>query len=168
MSEIWSDEEVARRLAERFKGVNQAKFARDHGLKGGASMLSQHINGRRPLNLEAANVYAKGFGVTLEEISPKIAESVRSSLPVLPKASSIQEIPIANALPVVLDALAKAPARAELRTLLPLLIDSDAQAYRQRLAELLVASKKQPMPSVETKDFAGKPENMFVKPKQNA
>lgn len=44
---------------------------------------------------------------------------------------------LAAALPVVLDALAKAPARAELRHLLPLLIDTDSPLYRQRLAELL-------------------------------
>lgn len=41
------------------------------------------------------------------------------------------------ALPRVLDALADAQQRDELRRLLPLLVDSDAPAYRQRLAELL-------------------------------
>lgn len=41
------------------------------------------------------------------------------------------------ALPVVLDALAASPHRAELRSLLALLVDTDAPAYRARLAELL-------------------------------
>ncbi|TSE32080.1 helix-turn-helix domain-containing protein [Tepidimonas charontis] len=41
------------------------------------------------------------------------------------------------ALPVVLDAIAMCPHRDELRTLLALLVDHDAPAYRQRLAELL-------------------------------
>lgn len=42
-----------------------------------------------------------------------------------------------SALPVVLDALAASPHRAELRSLLALLVDTDAPAYRARLAELL-------------------------------
>lgn len=48
------------------------------------------------------------------------------------KADSLQQ-----ALPVVLDAMQRCQARSELRTLLTLLVDSDAPAYRQRLAELL-------------------------------
>lgn len=47
---------------------------------------------------------------------------------------------LADALPVVLDAMAASPARMELRQLLPMLIDTDAPAYRQRLAELLAAA----------------------------
>lgn len=61
-------------------------------------MLSQHIKGRRPLNLEAAVAYAKGFGVTLEEISPRLAEEVRKSQALiqspLPVASaSVAQVP---------------------------------------------------------------------------
>jgi transcriptional regulator with XRE-family HTH domain len=69
----WSQEEEAQRLAERFSGISQASFAREHGVPGGASMLSQHIKGRRPINLPAALAYARGFGVPLEEISPRLA-----------------------------------------------------------------------------------------------
>lgn len=69
----WSQEEEAQRLAERFSGISQAAFAREHGVPGGASMLSQHIKGRRPINLPAALAYARGFGVPLEEISPRLA-----------------------------------------------------------------------------------------------
>ena len=76
---IWSIEEEARRLDERFFKVNQAKFARDHKVPGGASMLSQHIKGRRPINLDSANAYADGFGCTLDEISPRLAEEVRGA-----------------------------------------------------------------------------------------
>lgn len=50
------------------------------------------------------------------------------------------------ALPVVLDALALAPNRDELRQLLPLLVDTDAPAYRQRLAELLAPEPAQSKP----------------------
>ena len=64
--------------------------------------------------------------------------------------------PITTALPVVLDAIAACPHRDELRTLLALLVDHDAPAYRARLAELLSL----PPPSIakgliETGDFAG-------------
>jgi phage repressor protein C with HTH and peptisase S24 domain len=73
MKSIWSSEEELERLAQRFVGVNQARFAREHGVPGGASMVNQHIHGRRPLSLEAAAAYARGFGVPLEEISPRLA-----------------------------------------------------------------------------------------------
>lgn len=76
---IWSQEEEAAHLANRFNGVNQASFARDHGVPGGASMLSQHIKGRRPLNLDAAKAYAKGFGCSLSEISPRLASEIESA-----------------------------------------------------------------------------------------
>lgn len=48
-------------------------------------------------------------------------------------------MPISTALPVVLDAIQKCQHREELRTLLALIVDVDAPAYRQRLAELLGA-----------------------------
>lgn len=74
MSEIWSPEEEAHRLRERFLAVpNKAAFARSIGLKGGPSMLSQHCSGNRPINLEAALAYARGFNVSLADISPRLA-----------------------------------------------------------------------------------------------
>jgi phage repressor protein C with HTH and peptisase S24 domain len=75
----WTPEEEAAHLQARFAGVRQAEFARTHNVPGGASMLSQHIKGRRPLNLEAAIAYAKGFGVSLDQISPRLANEVRRS-----------------------------------------------------------------------------------------
>lgn len=65
----------AQALSRLFYGVNQAEFARRHGVPGGASMLSQHLKGRRPINLEAATVYARGLGVGLEVISPRLAKA---------------------------------------------------------------------------------------------
>lgn len=70
---IWTVEEEAAKLRERFKGVNRAAFARDHSIKGGQAMIYQHITGRRPMSLEAAASYATGFGCTLAEISPRLA-----------------------------------------------------------------------------------------------
>ncbi len=69
-------EQEAKRLAARFEGVNKAKFAREHGIPGGASMVSQHIHGHRTIGLDAATAYARGFGVGLEEISRRLAAQV--------------------------------------------------------------------------------------------
>ena len=42
-------------------------------------MLSQHLSGHRPLSLSAATTYAKGFGVPLWEISPRLANEVAAA-----------------------------------------------------------------------------------------
>jgi len=73
LKEIWTPAEEAARLAKRFEGVNQAAFARKVNFPGGASMINQHIKGRRPLNLVHAIAYAEGFGVNVDEISPRLA-----------------------------------------------------------------------------------------------
>lgn len=75
-------EEEAKALHKRFNdlkattGMGQAEFARVHKVPGGASMVSQHIKGRRPMNLDAAAAYAEGFKVPLHEISARIAKNV--------------------------------------------------------------------------------------------
>lgn len=52
---------------------------------------------------------------------------------------------LADALPVVLAAMAAVRSRAELRQLLPMLVDTNAEAYRTRLLELLQeAASNQP------------------------
>ncbi|OYO27903.1 S24 family peptidase [Janthinobacterium sp. PC23-8] len=71
---IWTTEQEAERLKGRFSTVNRAAFVREHKLRGGQSMIYQHINGLRPISLDAALVYARGFGCSLEEISPRLAE----------------------------------------------------------------------------------------------
>ncbi|HSV48342.1 MAG TPA: S24 family peptidase [Ramlibacter sp.] len=64
----------------RFKSVpNRAAFAAEHKVPGGAAMIYQHITGRRPISLESARAYANGFKVPLSEISPRLAEQVRSA-----------------------------------------------------------------------------------------
>lgn len=67
------------RLGQRFKqlkeqsGMTKASFAREFKVPGGASMISQHISGNRPISLEAAVCYMAGFGCSMEEISPSLA-----------------------------------------------------------------------------------------------
>lgn len=73
---IWTQEEEAEKLKARFGGVNRAAFAREHQVKGGQAVVYQHINGIRPISLDAAKAYAAGFRVSLEEISPRLAKEV--------------------------------------------------------------------------------------------
>jgi SOS-response transcriptional repressor LexA len=70
---IWTTQEEADNLALRFAGVNKAEFARKFDVPGGASMLSQHVSGHRPISLEAAIAYTKGFDCSLNDISPRLA-----------------------------------------------------------------------------------------------
>lgn len=80
---IWTTDEEAQRLASRFTGVNRAKFARTYGVPGGQVMVYQHITGRRPISLEAAEAYARGFGCSLEEISPRLAKEASKAVAML-------------------------------------------------------------------------------------
>jgi hypothetical protein len=77
---LWTPEEESERLKTRFVGLNRAEFARDHKVPGGASMIYQHIQGMRPINLDHAIAYARGFGVPLAEISPRLAKQAMEAL----------------------------------------------------------------------------------------
>lgn len=66
-------------LGDRARGA----FAAAIGLPGGASMLSQHLSGNRPISLDAGIRYARGFGVDLDQISPRLADEVRAGMQVL-------------------------------------------------------------------------------------
>jgi len=77
---IWTAEEEARQLKARFEKINRAKFARDQHLPGGQAMIYQHINALRPISMEAALIYARGLGVTLADISPRLARELDSAV----------------------------------------------------------------------------------------
>ncbi|MGT2453755.1 helix-turn-helix domain-containing protein [Cupriavidus basilensis] len=77
---IWSTEEEAENLKRRFDGTNRAEFARANGVPGDQAVIYQHITGRRPISLEAAIAYAKGFGCTIREISPRLALEVSRAM----------------------------------------------------------------------------------------
>ena len=82
MVKYWTQEEESEKLRVRFKNlkaeknIGQAEFARSNDVPGGPSLLSQHIKNRRPMNLEAARVYAKGFGCSIAEISPRLGKEL--------------------------------------------------------------------------------------------
>lgn len=107
-----STDDEAAALAARFDALagtmTKAVFARRFGLPGGASMLSQHLSGNRPLSLEAAMAYARGFGVPLGDISRRVADQVRAAMELLGDAPPHVESeagPVAAALPRVLNAI---------------------------------------------------------------
>lgn len=71
----WTTEEEAANLRQLLAPIkNKAKFAKDYGVPGGPSMLSQHQSGHRPISLEAAKAYAKGLGIGIGEIAPRFAK----------------------------------------------------------------------------------------------
>lgn len=81
----WTTEEEAANLKRLLSQVeNKAKFAQDFKIPGGASMLSQHQSGHRPINLEAASAYAKGLQVSLFEISPRLVRLLSDLPPLMP------------------------------------------------------------------------------------
>lgn len=67
-------EDEGRALAKLMQGVNQADFAKSNELPGGASMLSQHLSGHRPISLVAAGIYARGLGVPISSFSMRLAQ----------------------------------------------------------------------------------------------
>lgn len=71
-------------LKRLFSSVtNRAAFARQHKLRSDPSLIGQHMSGHRPISLEAGIEYAKAFGVSLEEISQRLAALVRQATAVM-------------------------------------------------------------------------------------
>lgn len=94
----WTQEEEAANLKRLLSEVgNKAQFAKDNHVPGGASMLSQHQSGHRPIGLEAGLIYAKAPGVTLAEISPRLAKMVED----VPKLTGSLEFVKSNVEPAL-------------------------------------------------------------------
>jgi hypothetical protein len=90
---VWSNEKESKKLAERFVGVNRAAFAREFKVPGGADMVYQHVHGMRPISMEAAMSYARGFGVPLGEISPRQAKLAMEALGIQMTRGGVEPIP---------------------------------------------------------------------------
>lgn len=71
-----SDADRLRRLFDDLP-ITKKQFANQVGLPGGSSMLSQHLSGHRPVSVEAAIAYARGFSVGIDTISPAAADVIR-------------------------------------------------------------------------------------------
>lgn len=76
MSEDLTPEQEGARLKELLGARNKAQFAKEAKVPGGASMLSQHLSGHRPISLSAATAYAVGLGVRVEDFSPRLAKAI--------------------------------------------------------------------------------------------
>ena len=63
---------------KREKGISRAAFAKMNRIKGGDAMIYQHLNGLKPISLEAGMAYAKGFGCKLEDISERLTSEVKA------------------------------------------------------------------------------------------
>lgn len=80
--------EDAKRLDARFAdlkaktGMTKAQFAKEFKVPGGASMISQNTSGTRPISLAQAKAYMRGFGCTLEDISPTLASQIPAKPPI--------------------------------------------------------------------------------------
>lgn len=76
-----------RLLFDENKIENYAEFSRKHGVPGGKSMVKQHLDGSRPISMEAAKAYIKGFGCELRKLSPRLADAAIESASMIPAAN---------------------------------------------------------------------------------
>lgn len=80
-------------LAHRFENVeNRAEFARTYRVPGGAAMIYQHITARKPISIEAAICYAKGFRCSLNEISADRAREIAEAAKMLTDATNTHQV----------------------------------------------------------------------------
>lgn len=78
--EPWQLED-AQRLKTLFKErstLTQAEFGAKYGI-GNQGYVWQLMNGRRPLNFDVVQKFAGGLGVTIDEISPRLAQQVANA-----------------------------------------------------------------------------------------
>jgi predicted component of type VI protein secretion system len=71
-----SEADTIKSLFELIPKRERAKFCREHDIPGGVSMVYQHINGIKPISLQAAVSYALAFNKPLEVISPRLAKII--------------------------------------------------------------------------------------------
>ena len=114
-------------LRSLFAGVNRARFAGEHGIKGGGAMVYQHISARRPISIEAGIAYAKAFGVTLATISPYLASLVQPAPPQQVSPTNTATDPVLSAL-AYLDSVS--PAKANLFRAQIMAAEEDARRER--------------------------------------
>lgn len=101
MKEAYEIETDGSRLKKKFAalktetGMNKAAFARVFKVPGGASMISQHISGHRPIGLDAIVAYTKGFKCSVIEISPTLAAQLPQADANPPNEAQKQPLPFA-------------------------------------------------------------------------
>lgn len=121
------NDQEARTLQELFAApgaLRKGEFAARYRVPGGASMVSQHLAGHRPMSVDAVIAYARGFGVPIRQISPRVASLVAEA------ASMLGEPPC----PVVDDEPQLAACLAALATALAAVPPSSREALALNLA----------------------------------
>lgn len=106
----------------------------------GAPMRIEKDAARRNLSITHSTLQRMltGEGAHLDKLEDVAAYFGVSVWELLHPESSARSTPtLAQALEVVLDAMAQSTAKAELKQLLPMLVETNAAAYRARLGELL-------------------------------
>lgn len=78
-----------RKIWAEKKPMTQERFAAEYGL-GTQGNLTQYLNGHIPVNLEAAIRFANGLGVSVEDISPRLAKITA----MLPRSMSAPQLPL--------------------------------------------------------------------------
>lgn len=75
--ERWQQEDADRlnALFKKHAKVTQAEFGVRYGI-GSQGMVWQYLSGRRPLNIKAAEAFAHGLGISIDQFSPTIANQV--------------------------------------------------------------------------------------------
>jgi hypothetical protein len=77
----WQVEDAARLDAlfqKRKEKTSQEKFGADYDI-GSQGMVWQYLKGHRPLNIKAAEAFARGLGVKIEDFSPTLAEQIKKA-----------------------------------------------------------------------------------------
>lgn len=75
-----TDGDRLRKLFDALKaktGMGKAEFARVFKAPGGASQISQHISGNRPIGLDSMACYITAFKCTAADISPTLAAQIK-------------------------------------------------------------------------------------------
>ena len=75
-----TDGDRLRKLFDALKaktGMGKAEFARVFKAPGGASQISQHISGNRPIGLDSMACYTNAFKCVVSDISPAMAAQIK-------------------------------------------------------------------------------------------
>lgn len=75
--EKWQKDDAVRlkRIFDK-SGHSQLQFGHEFDI-GNQSMVSQYLNGERPLNLGAAGNFARGLNCLIDDFSPRLAAQIR-------------------------------------------------------------------------------------------
>lgn len=135
---------IASRLREtrELRGMTQAQLAQAAGVSQGT--IGNIESGKR-LGLPSLPAIADALRVSLRWLRTGVGaatydadDTVVATGTVPARLQPLHGATLVNALPLVLDAMVKAPERAKLRAALLALLEDDSPAYRARITELLI------------------------------